>query len=137
LSKLKEFLSDNQINVLQQLNRVAENALIEPVSSAVNRSNTASAAANLVQGTVKSGAINELLTNVASIKFPGVATGARYLAEMNQGARAQELINKAINPTAKAPSVPIRTMLKPGITGAGAVTGMVRKSNIEQERANQ
>lgn len=137
LSKLKEFLSDNQINVLQQLNRVAENALIEPVSSAVNRANTASAAANLVQGTVKSGAINELLTNVASIKFPGVATGARYLAEMNQGARAQELINKAINPTAKAPSVPIRTMLKPGITGAGAVTGMVRKSNIEQERANQ
>jgi hypothetical protein len=122
LSRLEKFLSTDQINGLKQLNRVAENVLVHPVSSAVNTSNTAQAAANLIQGTVKSGAINELLSNIASIKFPGVAPGAKFLAEMNQGSRAQELINQAITPTAKAPSVPIRTMVKPGVAGAG-VTG--------------
>jgi bifunctional DNA-binding transcriptional regulator/antitoxin component of YhaV-PrlF toxin-antitoxin module len=137
LSRLEKFLSPDQINGLQKLNRVAENVLVEPVASAVNRSNTASAAANLIQGTVKSGAINELLSNIASIKFPGVATGAKYLAEMNQGSRAQELINQAITPTAKAPSVPIRTMVKPGVAGAGALTGGVQQSNIQYEKENR
>jgi hypothetical protein len=134
--KLSKFLSAEQMNGLRQLNRVAENALIEPVGGAMNRSNTASAAANLVQGTVKSGAVNELLTNIASIKFPGVAWGANALRDINQQAKSAELIQQAINPAAPKPTQ-IKTMLKPGVAGAGAGQGLIEQRNIEFEKERQ
>jgi hypothetical protein len=134
--KLSKFLSAEQMNGLRQLNRVAENALIEPVSSAVNKSNTASAAANLVQGTVKSGAVNELLSNIASIKFPGVAWGANALRDLNQQARSAELIQQAVNPAAPKPTQ-IKTMIKPGVAGAGAGQGMIQQQNLQFEKERQ
>jgi hypothetical protein len=134
--RLSKFLSPEQINGLRQLNRVAENALIEPVSAAVNKSNTASAAANLVQGTVKSGSVNELLSNIASIKFPGVAWGANALRDMNQQARSAELIQQAVNPAARQ-TTPIRTMVKPGVAGAGAGQGVIQQQNIQYEKERQ
>lgn len=134
--KLSKFLSAEQMNGLRQLNRVAENALIEPVSAAVNKSNTASAAANLVQGTVKSGAVNELLTNIASIKFPGVAWGANALRDLNQQARSAELIQQAVNPAAPKPTQ-IKTMLKPGVAGAGTGQGVIQQQNLQFEKERQ
>jgi len=134
--KLSKFLSAEQMNGLRQLNRVAENALIEPVSAAVNKSNTASAAANLVQGTVKSGAVNELLTNIASIKFPGVAWGANALRDLNQQARSAELIQQAVNPAAPKPTQ-IKTMLKPGVAGAGIGQGVIQQQNLQFEKERQ
>jgi hypothetical protein len=134
--RLSKFLSPEQINGLRQLNRVAENALIEPVSAAVNKSNTASAAANLVQGTVKSGSVNELLSNIASIKFPGVAWGANALRDINQQARSAELIQQAVNPAARQVT-PIRTMVKPGVAGAGAGQGVIQQQNIQYEKERQ
>ena len=134
--KLSKFLSPEQMNGMRQLNRVAENALIEPVSAAVNKSNTASAAANLVQGTVKSGAVNELLTNIASIKFPGVAWGANALRDLNQQARSAQLIEQAVNPAAVKPTQ-IKTMIKPGVAGAGAGQGVIQQQNVQFEKENQ
>ena len=134
--KLSKFLSPEQMNGMRQLNRVAENALIEPVSSAVNKSNTASAAANLVQGTVKSGSINELLTNVASIKFPGVAWGANALRDINQQARSAELIQQAVNPAAAKPTQ-IKTMIKPGVAGAGGGQALIGQQNVQFEKENR
>lgn len=132
--RLKRFLTPEQFGNLSKLNRVAENAFVEPVSSAPNRSNTASAAANFVKGTVNTGAINELLTNIAGIKFPGVAWAAQGLQQMNQRSRAGELINQAITPTAPLPSAPIRTMVKPGVAGAGAGAGTIEQRNVEFEQ---
>jgi hypothetical protein len=135
--RLQRFLSPEQMAGLKQLNKVAENNLVEPVSSAVNKSNTAQAAANLVQGTVKSGALNELLTNVASIKFPGVTWGAKALQEANQRSRAGEMIQQAVNPAAVPPTTPIRTLVRPGVAGAGATVGTTRLGNIAYEKENQ
>jgi hypothetical protein len=136
--RLKRFLSPEQITGLKQLNKVAENALVEPVSAAVNRSNTASAAANLIQGTVKSGMVNELLTNVASIKFPGVAWGARALQDVNQRSRASDLIQQAVNPAAAPATTPIRNLIeRPGLAGAAAADQAIRQRNLEYERQNQ
>ena len=136
--RLKRFLSPEQITGLRQLNKVAENALVEPVSAAVNRSNTASAAANLIQGTVKSGMVNELLTNVASIKFPGVAWGARALQDVNQRSRASDLIQQAVNPAAVPATTPIRNLIeRPGLVGAAAADQAIRQRNLEYERQNQ
>jgi len=134
--KLSKFLSPEQMNGMRQLNRVAENALIEPVGGAMNRSNTASAAANLVQGTVKSGSINDLLTNVASIKFPGVAWGANALRDINQQARSAQLIEQAVNPAAVKPTQ-IKTMIKPGVAGAGAGQGVIQQQNVQFEKENR
>lgn len=132
--RLKRILTPDQFEGLTKLNRVAENALIEPVSSAVNRSNTASAAANLIKGTVNSGAVNELLTNIAGIKFPGVTTLARMGQEANQRARAGELIQQAITPTAPPPATPIRQLVRPGIPGAGLGVGTIQQRNVELQQ---
>lgn len=132
--RLKRFLSPEQINGLKQLNRVAENALVEPVASAVNKSNTASAAANLVKGTINSGAVNELLTRIADIKFPGVSMGATALRQMNQGRLASGMVEQAVNPAALPPPKPISTMVKPGVAGAGAGTATINQRNREFER---
>jgi hypothetical protein len=132
--RLKRFLSPEQINGLKQLNRVAENALVEPVGGAMNRSNTASAAANLVKGTISSGAVNELLTRIADIKFPGVSMGATALRQMNQGRLASEMVGQAVNPAALPPPKPIGTMVKPGVAGAGAGTATINQRNREFER---
>ena len=131
--RLKRFLTPEQFDGLTKLNRVAENALVEPVASAPNKSNTASAAANFIKGTVNSGAISELLTNIAGIKFPGVTWAAQGLQQMNQRARAGELINQAITPTAPPATAPIRAMVKPGVPGAGLGMGTVQQRNVEFE----
>jgi hypothetical protein len=136
--RLKRFLSPDQIVGLKQLNKVAENALVEPVSAAVNRSNTTSAAANLVKGTVNSGLVNDLLTNVAAIKFPGVAWGASALQNMNQQSRASDLIKQAVNPTIAPATTPVRNMIqRPGVAGAAAADQAIRQRNLEYERQNQ
>jgi hypothetical protein len=135
--KLKRFLSPEQMAGLKQLNAVAENALVEPVSAAVNRSNTTSAAANLVQGTVKSGVVNDLLNNVAAIKFPGVAWGAKALQDVNQRSRASDLIQQAVNPAAAPATTPIRNLIeRPGLAGAAAADQAIRQRNLEYERQN-
>ena len=131
--RLKRFLTPEQFNGLNALNRVAENALVEPVAAAVNKSNTASAAANFVKGTVQAGAINELLTNIAGINFPLAAWASRELQQRNQRARAGELINQAITPTAPPATAPIRAMVKPGVPGAGLGVGTVQQRNVEFE----
>jgi len=133
LSRLERFLSPEQVSGLKTLNRVAENALVEPVSAAVNRSNTASAAANIVQGTVKAGAINDLLTNIAAIKFPGVAWGANALRDINQKGRASDLIQQSVDLAAR-PATQIKTMVKPGIIGAGIGKGVVQQQNVQYEK---
>jgi len=136
--RLKRFLSDEQITGLKQLNKVAENALVEPVSAAVNKANTASAAANLVQGTVKSGLVNDLLTNVAAIKFPGVTWGAKALQDINQKSRASDLIQQAVNPATAPATTPIRNLIeRPGLIGAAAADQTIRQRNLEYERQNQ
>ena len=136
--RLKRFLSAEQITGLKQLNKVAENALVEPVSAAVNKANTASAAANLVQGTVKSGLVNDLLTNVAAIKFPGVTWGAKALQDINQKSRASDLIQQAVNPATAPATTPIRNLIeRPGLAGAAAADQAIRQRNLEYERQNQ
>lgn len=136
LARLERFLSSEQINTLRQLNRVAENVFIEPIGSAVNRSNTASAAANLVKGAVQSGTINDIASTIASVKLPIVAPLGQKLLGMNQSARSAELVNQAIVPTAR-PRTEIRTLIKPGVAGAGAITAATRQSNIQNEQQNQ
>ena len=128
--RMRRILTPEQFDTLLKLNRVAENALVEPVSAAVNRSNTAAAAANLIKGTVNSGAVNDLLTSIAGIKFPGVTYLSQMAQQANQRARAGELIQQAIEPTAAKP-VQIRQMIKPGIPGAGFGQGVIQQRNVE------
>ena len=132
--RLKRFLSPDQLNGLKKLNRVAENALIAPVSSAVNTSNTASQAANIVKATVNSGAISDLLKGIVGFKWPLVSGIATSLGQKNQGRLASGLIEQAINPAALPPVKPISTMVKPGVGGVGAGTAVVGQQNREFER---
>ena len=146
LSRLKAFLTPEQVQTLQKVNRVAENIHVEPIAGAQNRSNTASAAANLVSGTVKSGALNEVLSSIASIKFPGAATVGNMLKDANQRTRASEMINQAVNPAARPTGqINLNTLLplgltgrqmqlRPGEVGAAGVNAVNRERNREFEK---
>lgn len=131
--RLSKILSPEQFAELQKLNRVAENVLYEPVASAVNRSNTTSAAANVVQGALKGGSIGDLyrLGQLAP-ELSGVPAASRYLAGKQQVRLSQGLVNEAINPFAQqANRTPINLMTKPGVLGAGLLTQNVRQRNKE------
>jgi hypothetical protein len=82
--------------------------------------------------------VNELLTNVASIKFPGVAWGAKALQDVNQRSRASDLIQQAVNPAVAPATTPIRNFIqRPGLAGAAAADQAIRQRNLEYERQNQ
>lgn len=134
--RLKNFLTPQQFNNLNKLNRVAENAFVEPVGARVNRSNTASAAANLVKSTVQTGEINNLLSSIAGLQWPLVTGAARYAQERIQGAKARGMLREALEPTQpRAPqtTIPLSQIVKPGVAGAGAGRGYVEQRNLEME----
>jgi hypothetical protein len=136
-ARFKVFLDPEQWSGLNKLNRVAENALYDPVASAVNRSNSASQAINTVKSMVKGGAVNDLLGHLASYKFPGVQYVVGGLQEANQRARASELINQAIKPEVRVPKeIPINSLIKPGISGTTLLNSMIqqRNQNLENQQ---
>lgn len=136
LSRLKAFLNPEQVETLRKINRVAENIYVEPVGAAVNKSNTASAAANLIAGTVKSGVLNDVLSQIASYKFPPAAFIGGALQRANERTKASEMINQAVNPAARPTGqINLNTLLpKPGVVGAGAANAQNRQRNREFEQ---
>ena len=141
LSRLERFLSPEQINGLKALNRVAENIHVEPVASAVNRSNTAAQAANLVKKTINSGALNDLLGYAAGVKFPVIggliSAGGKALQQSGQASKASGLVEQAINPQALPPSTPLNMLGKPGALGAGTAKSIIEQRNREYEQQNR
>jgi hypothetical protein len=141
LSRLERFLAPEQINGLKTLNRVAENIHVEPVASAVNKSNTAAQAANLIKKTINEGALNDLLGYAAGVKFPVIggliAQGGKALQQGAQASKASGLVEQAINPQALPPKTPLNLLNRPGALGAGAAKSIVEQRNREFEQENR
>jgi hypothetical protein len=135
--RLKRFLTPEQFNKLAKLNRIAENAFVEPVGAALNRSNTASAAANFVKSTVQTGEINNLLSTIAGYKFPIITGAATTIQQRLQSKAAANLLREATEPTipkAAPAGVSLADFVKPGVAGAGAGRAAVEQRNLEMER---
>jgi hypothetical protein len=98
-ARLTEILGQNKMDQLKQLNEVAEHALYAPKASAVNTSNTASAAANIIKETIGNTPLNSLLTLAQSSKLPFVQPAARAMQQKAQNAAAAGLVNRAVSPT--------------------------------------
>lgn len=129
--KLARILTKDQMGALRQLNRTAENALYAPAVSAVNRSNTAAANAN-INNAIRGGTLNDLLGITQGI--PGLSEASKYLASKNQSNRANQFINQAINPSAIAKqTAPISLLSKPGAVGATALRELIQSRNREQQ----
>lgn len=96
-ARLTAVLGPDRMAQLKQLSKVAEDALFTPKAAAVNSSNTASAAANLIKGEVEGGAWNGLLG--AARNIPGLSTAASFGQRNVQQARAANLIDEAVNPS--------------------------------------
>jgi hypothetical protein len=129
--KLARILTKEQLGALRQLNRTAENALYQPAVSAVNKSNTAAANAN-INNAIKGGTLNELLGITQGI--PGLSQASEYLARQNQAKRAGQFINQAVNPSAPAQqTVPTRLLSRPGVVGATSLRELINLRNREQQ----
>jgi len=135
--RLQRFLTPEQFSNLTKLNRVAENALVAPVAAAVNRSNTAPAAANFVKGVVQSGEINNLLATIAGWNFPLLTGAAVAVQQRVQQRKASDLLRQATEPTVVPPpprkTIPITDMVRPGVVGAGAGQAVIEQRNVETE----
>lgn len=96
-ARIAQVLTPEQMTTLKQLNKVAEDALFAPVASAVNTSNTASAAANLIKGEVSGGILNKGL-DIAK-RFPALSSPAQVIQSGVQNKRAAALVGEAVNPS--------------------------------------
>lgn len=88
--RLKAVLTPDQMSLLGQLGRTAENAQLPPKAAAVNTSNTSSAAANLIKSEVQSHPLSQILT--AAEKIPGLASAASNLKASQQTQRLSQLV---------------------------------------------
>jgi hypothetical protein len=122
-ARLEAVIGPQKMQTLRQLNDVAENALFAPKASAVNSSNTAGAAANLVQETVKGGALNKMLEIGKHV--PGLSTASNYAQQGVRGNRVSGMIDEAINPDVsnRAVSNQIRDLTALGARTGAAYTG--------------
>jgi len=127
-ARLQQVLSPERMAQLRQLHLVAEDALYAPKGSAVNTSNTASAAANLIKSEAKGGVLNELL-GITSRVLPVVGPTAETAQKAIQQNRISEMVSEAVNPSvAKKGEVAIRDLVVPGArAGAGALAERNRR----------
>jgi hypothetical protein len=96
-ARLSQVLGPEKMAQLKQLNAVAENALFAPTGAAVNRSNTASAGANIVKAEIEGGGMNTLLE--ISKRIPGVSDAALQGQKATQSARASRMVDEAVSPS--------------------------------------
>ncbi len=94
--RLKALMTPDQMSMLGQLGRTAENALSFPKASAVNTSNTTSSAANIIKSEVESRPLSQIL-NVAE-KVPGLASAASNLRAGLGTQRLSSLVADAMTP---------------------------------------
>jgi hypothetical protein len=131
-ARLTKVLGPEKMSLLKQLNATAEDAIYAPHGSAVNRSNTASAGANLVKSAIQGGSLNSLLDVAKNI--PGLATAASKGQEAVQSSRAAKLIDQAVNPSLKQSGVVslgdvVNARLRPDQLGTRAGTAYVEEKN--------
>lgn len=83
---------------LQRLGNVAENVLLEPKASAVNRSNTASAAANMVQTAAQGGLGTKALSLASKANIPVASPLAGWAAGRSGSSTLADLVRKSTQP---------------------------------------
>jgi hypothetical protein len=117
-ARLTQVLGPQKMGLLRQLNATAEDALYAPVASAVNRSNTAAAAANIVKSEVQGGALNKMLGVTKMV--PGLSMPSSVAQQALQSSRATGLVNEALTPSV---AVQQTGMTVPEMAGFGARAG--------------
>lgn len=96
--RIAQVLGPEKMAKLKQLYQVSEDMLYAPTGSAVNRSNTASQAANLIKSEVQGGSMNAIADLLA--RYAPVLSGPAQAAKAaNQSARGAKLVDEAVNPS--------------------------------------
>lgn len=127
-ARLKVVLGPEKLGLLNQLNAVAENALYAPTASAVNRSNTASAGANLVKSEIQGGSLNSLLEVAKRVPILSDAAAAGQASV--RSSRAAKLIDEAVNPSLKQTGgTPLADVVQLRPLGARAGTAYVEEKS--------
>lgn len=131
-ARLAQVLGPEKMGTLKQLNKVAEDALYDPVAAAVNRSNTTSAAANLVKSEVQGGTANKALE--LAKRVPGLSSAAQMAQQGVQSSRASKLIDEAVNPSLAKQAGSTSAQ---DLTGLGARAGSSYTGAQSRKRAQQ
>lgn len=97
-ARLRAALGDQQFGNLQNLQKVAEDAFTVPKQSGVNFSNTAAAAANMVQGAGK-GSFTKGLDLLAGSGIPLVSPTAASASNQARSQAQAKLAQEAANPS--------------------------------------
>jgi hypothetical protein len=116
----------HEVNGLENLGAVAETAMLPPKASAVNTSNTAGAAANLIQGAAKGGLGTKALSMLGKAQIPIASPVAAGAANKSSSAALRDLVRQSTQPLS-APNIDALNILtKRSGTVGGLLAGQVQ-----------
>jgi len=136
--RLEAVLGPEKMGQFRQLHDVMQNALHAPGTAFVNRSNTASAAKNLITEEIQGGNTNALLDAVNKIPGAQIISPATNAAKgAVQSGRAANLIDQTINPKLYTPRTnPLQPLAGPG-QNLGQRAGSAYLNNVNQQNQQQ
>lgn len=115
-ARLGAMFEPQEMAAMQRLGNVAENVLLPPKASAVNSSNTSSAAANLVQIAAQGGLGTKALSMAGKAQIPIVSPIAGAAANKSSGSSLADLVRQSTQPLAAPKFDPLGTLT--GLSGA-------------------
>lgn len=122
--RFQALFEPKEVQGLNSLGNVAEVALLDPKAAAVNRSNTAAAAANLVQGAAKGGIGTQALSHLGGMDIPIASWAARGMAQKSGTKSLSSLVRQATQPLSPADFDALNLLTK----RSGAVGGVAAGS---------
>lgn len=118
-ARLGAMFEPQEVGAMQRVGNVAENVLLPPKASAVNGSNTASAAANLVQTAAQGGLGTKALSLAGKAQIPVVSPLAGAAANKSAGMSLSDLVRQSTQPLAAPNLTPLSALTR----NSGAVGG--------------
>lgn len=126
--RFQALFEPKEVQGLNSLGNVAEVAMLAPKASAVNTSNTTSAAVNAIQGAAKGGLPTKALSQIGGMDIPIASWAARGMAQHNGTKSLSSLVRQSTQPLSAADIDALNFLTK----RSGAVGGVVGGSVLRQ-----
>lgn len=125
--RLASIFSPEELQNIRSLGNVAETAMLPPKASAVNSSNTASAAANMVKTAAEGGLATKALTVAGKAQIPILSPLSAGLAGKGRSMSLADLVRQSTQPLSAADLDALKIISGHAGTVGGIVSGSAQK----------
>ena len=125
--RLEAMFSPDEMQKIKSLGNVAEVAMLAPKASAVNSSNTANAAANMVRTAAEGGLATKALTLAGKAQIPVLSPLSAGLAGKGRSMSLADLVRQSTQPLSAADLDAVKILSGKAGTIGGIVSGSAQK----------